>query len=151
MNKFIRDFLIIVISLIISTFLSLKLDDFFMNTIFTVSGIMFSIGFGLIVTFNLQGIKKKSIIIHFRENLTELRNNYIKYFTLTTIVFVCDKYIREYKLSKYNIYISKKYYIQIDFPFFFFLIMMFCIVYYIYNFVALQKLNNEIYDELHKE
>ncbi len=149
MSKYIRDIAVIFFFFLISAFIRIKLDDFFMNTIFTVSGIMFSIGLGLIVTFNLQGIKKKSIIQYFRNNLNNLRDNYIKYFALTTIVFIADKYIREFKLSEISIKIfSIK--ITIDLPFFFFLIMMFCIVYYIYNFVSLQKLNNDIYDEMNK-
>lgn len=150
MKALIRDIVILIVFILISCICKLQLDDFFMNTIFTVSGIMFSIGLGLIATFNLQGIKNKSFILKIRNTLNSVRNLYIKYFTVTTIVFILDNYLREKKINQIDILLFDRLNIHIDLSVFFCLILLYSILYYIINFLSIQKLNNDIFDELNK-
>ena len=75
-----KSIILIVLALLFSIIFDYEVDIFLMNTIYTISGIMFSIGIGLIVTFNFQGIKNKSYILSIRSNLNIVRNNYIKFF-----------------------------------------------------------------------
>lgn len=138
-----------IISFIISNAISINLDAFFMNTFYTVSGIMFSIGIGLVVTFNLQGVKNKSYVIEIRENLNNVRNSYIIYFTLTTICFVVDNYLRTEKIDT-TITILDKLSLPFNAPLFFFLLILFSIFYFIVNFLELQKLNNDIFDKINE-
>lgn len=149
MIKKIRDIILISIVAVISTVTNLNLNEFFVNTIYTVTGIMFSIGMGIIVTFNLQGIKNRNIIKIFRENLFYLRSSYIKYFTIATVLFLLDNFTR-IKGCNIKIISFKNYIINFDISLFVSLIMIFCVVYFIYNFILLHKLNNDIYDELNK-
>src|SRR5690606_8554260 len=149
MIKKYRDIILIVVIAIISIALNINVNEFFINTIYTVVGIMFSIGLGFIVTFNLQGIKNKRIITIFRNNLLQLRNSYIKYFVLATVLFLCDNFFRNNHNSIKTI-VFKKISFNFDMSVFVSTIMFFCILYFIYNFILLQKLNNDIYDELNK-
>src|SRR5690606_20061547 len=132
----------------ISSIITFNLDEFFMNTIYTVSCIMFSIGIGLVTTFNLQGIKNKLFIERIRRNLNSVRNSYIKYFTISTFVFVKGNYIRTNQESVISYFIDKTP-ISLDLSLLFCLIIFFSTSYYVLNFVSLQKLNNEIYDNIH--
>jgi len=149
MNRRYKIAIVTIISFIISNAISIKLDAFFMNTFYTVSGIMFSIGIGLVVTFNLQGIKNKSYIKDIRKNLNNVRNSYIIYFSLTTICFVIDNYLRTEKIDT-AIKILDKLSLPFNAPLFFFLLILYSIAYFIVNFLELQKLNNDIFDKMNE-
>lgn len=146
MKTIVRDIVILIVFIIISFFCTIQLDDFFMNTIYTVSGIMFSIGLGLVATFNLQGIKNKNFISRIRTNLNHVRNSYIKYFTVSTLIFIADKYLRDRKISQINFGVESSF----DFSILFCLIILFSIMYYVINFISLQSLNNQIFDKLNE-
>lgn len=141
--------IVTIISFILSNIVSIHLDAFFMNTFYTISGIMFSIGIGLVVTFNIQGIKNKSYIIDIRRNLDTVRNSYIIYFTISTISFIFDNYLRIEKVNT-TINISDKLSLPFNASMFFFLLILFSISYFVINFLALQKLNNDIFDKMNE-
>lgn len=139
----------IIIVFLISITINVNISAVFINTVYTVVGIMFSIGLGVIVTFNLQGVRNKNIIVFFRNNLLKLRNSYIKYFVITTFLFLVDNFFRESNNNLKRIQF-KNITLNFDISVFVSLIMFFCILYFIYNFILLQKLNDDIYDELNK-
>lgn len=146
--------IILILALLGSITFGYKVDDFLMNTIYTVSGIMFSIGIGLIVTFNFQGVKNKSYILTIRSNLNKVRNNYISFFVLSTISFILENYLSkiESKINSENIglqmiNIGENIKFSMNFSMFLFLLILFSIAYFIINFLELQKLNNDIFDK----
>lgn len=147
MNNKIKFAFFTLFSIVASFLTSVKLDAFFMNTFFTVSGIMFSIGIGLVVTFNLNGIKNKSYISSVRANLNRVRDSYIIYFSLTTASFIIDNYMRT-ECVKCVLKISDTLTPTFNAPVFFFLITIYSTAYFIFNFLELQKLNNDIFDKL---
>lgn len=114
-----------------------------MNTIFTVSGIMFSIGLGLIVNFNLQGVKNIWYLKKIRDNLNKVRNSFIASFSLSTICFLLNQYLGNFSFSFM--------FFHFDLSLFFLIMMLFSIFYYIVNLIDLQKLNDDIVDKLIKE
>jgi hypothetical protein len=146
-KQIIRIALVFVLFIIISLVCPLRPDDFFVNTIFTVSGIMFSVGLGLIVTFNIGGVKNKKHIQQLRNNINDVRNSFITYFFITTVSYVLDKYLRDAKMIFTFIYI-KNFQIELNWSIFFCLLMLYSIIYYIINFVEIQKLNNDIFDKI---
>jgi len=137
------------ISLLLSTFLNITAGEFFISTIFTVSGIIFSVGLGLIVTFNMNGVKNKTIINKVRANLNTVRNSFISYFALTIAVYLFDKILIDSHNSITNISIWKIN-VNINWTITFCLLMLYSIMYFIVNFFQIQKLNEQIYDELNK-
>ena len=149
-----KSIILIVLALLFSIIYDYEVDIFLMNTIYTISGIMFSIGIGLIVTFNLQGIKNKSYILSIRSNLNIVRNNYIKFFVLSTISFILENYLGKIDSKKNSeniglhiINIGGNIKFSINFSMFLFLLILFSILYFIINFLELQKLNNDIFDK----
>lgn len=108
---------------------------------------MFSIGLGLISTFNLSGIKNQSIIKRIRNNLKTVRNSYIIYFFLSTLCFIADNYLRSNRNSIMHFTISNIHF-DINWAVLFCLYMFFSILYFIVNFFEIQKLNDDIFDNI---
>lgn len=142
----IRILLIISLFILVSSFCSIKLDDFFINTIYTVSGIMFSVGLGLIVTFNIGGIKNKKYIMQIRKSIDNVRNSFLKYFIISTLCFILDYYLRKKEFNITALSIGNLQ-IELNWSILFCLLMLYSIVYYVANFIEIQKLNNDIFDK----
>lgn len=149
MKTILRILIIVILFVLISIVVSITIDDFFINTIFTVSGIMFSVGLGLIVTFNISGIKNKKYINDLRSNIDSVRNSFLQYFLISTISFILDFYLRQNHIDITTI-CYKEYHIDLNWPILFVLLMLYSIIYYIYNFIEIQKLNNEIFDKINE-
>lgn len=149
MKKTIVSFsIILLLSIILSTITKVRTDAFFTSTIFTVSGIMFSIGLGLVATFNLNGIKNINYIKSLRSNINYVRNNFLSYFMIATLCYILDQYI---KFGDISLVTFKRFTIIINFSTFFCLCILYCASYFVVNFLQIQKLNNEIFDKLNKE
>lgn len=150
MKTVIRILLVFILFIIISLVCYLHPDEFFVNTIFTVSGIMFSVGLGLIVTFNIGGVKNKKHIQQLRNNINRVRNSFITYFLVTTVSYILDKYLRDAKIISTFIHI-RNFKIELNWSVFFCFLMLYSIVYYIVNFIEIQKLNNDIFDKTNEQ
>jgi hypothetical protein len=129
---------------------SIHPDDFFVNTIFTVSGIMFSVGLGLIVTFSIGGVKNKKFIKQLRGNINRVRNSFLIYFLVSTVCFAADYYLRQKGLNITTINIKGTHY-ELNWSVLFCLIMLYSILYFIINFIEIQKLNNDIFDKTNEQ
>lgn len=143
--------IILIITLIASNFCIFKLDDYFMTAIFSITGIMFSVGIGLIVTFNFNQIRNKKIILNLRRNLKKVRNSYIVFFGLSTLWYILDYYIRKADLFFTEIHLASNISLQLNLSIFFLLCMLCSILYFILNFLSIQKLNDDLLDEINKE
>ncbi|MDY3344327.1 hypothetical protein PG593_04435 [Riemerella anatipestifer] len=119
-----------------------------MSTLYTIVGIMFSIALGLLVTFNLQGITNKSLIIKLRENIRSVRVSYIKYFSISTFFYILEKLLKDNDKSNWCIATFKGIRLETNFSVFTMLFMIYSIVYFIINFIAMQNLNDDLYDEI---
>lgn len=146
MKRIIRDILILIVFSITSTFLSIGVDDFFVSTIYTVSGIMFSIGISILVTFNLHGIKKQSFINKIRTNIINVRDTFIYYFAISTIFFIVEKYLRKSSNNIFSIFKNENYSIDINLSVVVSFFLFYSIFYFILNFIEVQKLNDQIFD-----
>jgi hypothetical protein len=146
MKNAVRIIGLIVLFLIISLAVSISPDDFFISTLFNVSGVMFSVGLGLIVTFNANGVKNKTYIKQIRRDVARVRNSFIKYFAISSVFYLMEKYLRDNNLSSLIIPI-KGFQIHLNCSLFICLFMLYSMAYYIINFLNIQKLNNDIFDK----
>lgn len=135
----------IIIIAIISAFLSsieLKIivNNDVMMTLYTVSGIMFSIGLGLIVSFNLSEVKNSTYLKEIRENIKKVRNSFIFSFICLTVFFVIIQCLDEFDLS--FLFFNSKIFVALT--------LLHSIFYYIYNFLLIQELNDDILDKINR-
>ena len=145
-----KDILVLLFAVILSLFFKWYLNDYYMNTLFTILGIMFSIAMGLLITFNLQGIKNKRIIDLLRSNIKKVRHSYIKYFAFSTLFYLLEKYLRDKGNNLYAFSI-REISITINFSLITVVIFVYSIISFIMNFIAMQKLSDSLYDEVNSK
>lgn len=144
-----KDIVTFSIAIIFSLMIKWQIGEFYLSAIYTVLGIMFSIAIGVIVSFNLQGVKKKSVVSKIRENIKNVRNNYIKYFVISTFLYLFDKYFRDnFNGGIYEITKIKNFPIEINSSIILIVVLLFGIFYYIINFIQMQELSDDLYDEM---
>lgn len=140
--------MIFAITVLASTVWDIRPDSFFSSTIFTIAGIMFSVGIGLVVTFNPGGVKNRDYVRILRQNITSIRNSFLLHFTLLSVYFIINQYVAD---KKHDIHIHLYYDLTFSFSIFFCLLMIYSSVYFIINFIEIQKLNNDIFDKINNE
>jgi drug/metabolite transporter (DMT)-like permease len=111
---------------------------------------MFSVGLGLIVTFSIGGVKNKKFIKQLRGNINRVRNSFLIYFLVSTVCFAADYYLRQKGLNITTINIKGTHY-ELNWSVLFCLIMLYSILYFIINFIEIQKLNNDIFDKTNEQ
>lgn len=139
--------LTIALSIGIATFSNLKVNDAFLNTIYTLSGIMFSIGMGVICTFNPERIRNNSFLREIRFDIAIIRSSYIIFFSLSSALYLLNQLFSDFTACYDNEY----YQICGNLPIATVAFSVCGIVYYINNFLAIQKLNFQITDRINSE
>ena len=142
-----KHFLNIVIFFLISVVLasmSCKMpSDAFMNTIYTISGIMFSIGMGILCTLNPDKIKNIEIYKKIKGNILNVRNTYLSYFCLISIAYILYQLFPN---ARYGFDV-KILVIVVDVAYTTIMLNILGILYFIANFMQLQKLGFDISDK----
>lgn len=145
---------IFLLSLFIYGCFGASLDNNVLSTIYNVSGIIFSVGMGLIITFDLNNIKNVQYIRAIRRRLNVIRNAYILFFSISTVLYISVFFTSEFNLSIY-IYLYKNITILFNTNIFIqYLNLIFClfsIAYFIVNFIQAQKLKDDICDKIHSK
>lgn len=103
-------------------------------TMYTVAGIMFSIAMSLFVTTSFSSVRNVRLRDRFRGEADSLRNRFLASFVVITLLYVWP----------------------IDFSFIDMGVLkssscLFCVVYFIVNFLAIQKLIREVDDKVSGE
>jgi len=107
---------------------------------------MFSIGLGLIANFNMNGVKNKSYIASIRSNVQNVRNVFMLLFFLSSCSFLASLLI-----DKPISVVVREHEVFLDLALLSIIIIVYSTVYFIDNFLAIQKLNDEIFDRLLEE
>jgi len=136
---FLRIFFLIIVSFGLS-YTPMRISDDFFSVMYTVIGIMFPLALSQTTIFSFNEIENDKFIEKRKEQLSMIRIIFISLFSLATIVFI-------FKTSCFRI--SWKW-VRYDIKFLFFSYLLFCLLFYIVNFVDLIKLKDEIDDEIRK-
>jgi len=132
----------VIISLITSfLFPDLIFGNGTVSTLYTVSGIMFSIGMSLIVTSSAAGVKNTRIKKGIRKEICKVRNHFIGCFISISILYLLLSALGN-KCNGFIMYgsFSLKYSHLLMFT------MIYSIIYFIWNFLSIQHLNYQIED-----
>lgn len=139
--------LITIITIGFPSIMNWRPDTFLLSTLYTVCGIMFSIGLGLIVTFNMNGVKNKNYINKIRKNLTSVRDSFLIYFVISTTCLVLGQYLNDVDVR----FEVKGTMITISPVMLFFSLIIYSIIFFIINFLEVQKLSQDIFDKINQE
>ena len=119
------------------------------STLYTVAGIVFSIGLGLISGFDLRDIKNKEYLEKIRHNIKVTRNSFIFFFSYATSALLAFLYFGK---DDYSWHFKKiEIILRLDIGVFAVLSILFSIIYFILNFLALQRLRDQITDRILEE
>jgi protein-S-isoprenylcysteine O-methyltransferase Ste14 len=144
MNRLI---LTIIGTLLFSTILSLfefKFSDRTIDALYNVLGIIFSIGMGLLITFRLDGIKNLSYIKDIRNNIKYIQNIFISYFAASTVSYILYQKAPSNEVIPYiNTTVLANLFTMC--------LITFSMVYFVINFLDIQKLSEDIFDRINKE
>ena len=141
---------LILVFLFFSILIPIKPDNFFVSTFFTVLSIMFTLGLSIISTFDIKGIKNKNYVRQIRNILNKIRNSYILYFFISSALYILDKQLIEHQQNIFLLVVAKKSF-ELNLSLLLCVTMLYFIVFYTYNYIKLQKLNEEIFDRINEE
>lgn len=130
-----------VLSIPITAFMDIKIGKDVSNTLFTIVGIMFSIGMSIAVTSNTSIVVNKSVRKSIREEINRIRDLFISCFAVVACIYVLNIIFENWTLYVYGYKIFNLGIFQLIFQ-------LYSIAYFVINFKSLQNLNNQIGDAI---
>lgn len=149
MRIFIQLIVASLLSIGISNISEYRPNDSTLNVLYTVSGILFSVGLGLIITFVPNGVKNPAYIVEIRKTLNGVRNRFFIEFSMATLLYVFFSTSTNIPIISIKIY--ENIILKVDIMLFASIIIFFSLPYFMINFLAIQKLNNDIFDRVTAE
>lgn len=123
---------------LLSVFTKTEVDSGILNTLYTVASVIFSVGMSIAISAKTDQVTKESNRKLIRSSYMTVRNSFMLLFGISTILYIAAQ---AYTISKYPA--------VLDILCAIFLLMS--IVYYIFNFIKLHKLGDDIEDQILKE
>lgn len=136
--------LFLVISIAVASATSKIPSTSFLNTVYTVSGIMFSIGMGVLCTLNPDKVKNDVYYKAIKANVLDVRDSYLVYFFIISFIYLVYQIYPEANFIKS----FGNFQITLDLAFATLFINILGILYFIANFMQIQKLGFDISDRV---
>lgn len=128
----------IVVAALLSIFTKIEVDGGVLNTLYTVAGVIFSVGMSIAISAKTERVAKERNRKAIRDSYKTVRNSFMLLFGISTILFIIAQ-----------AYTIEKFPAALDLLCAIFIFVS--IVYYIYNFIKLHKLGEDIEDQILKE
>lgn len=134
------------VSVLLGFIIRLNIPASLMTTLFTVVGIMFSVGMSLVVTMSTQNIHNKQAKGIVQETINNLLKNYIFCFLLMTAIFAVSMFFKAENVDgflacDFNLF---KLDLRFNYAFSVLLYSGYSIVYYIFNMRETREQNFKI-------
>ena len=134
----------IILSVPITLLMDIEIGENVSNTLFTIVGIMFSIGMSIAVTSNTSVVVNRKIRNSLRDEINRIRNLFISCFSIVSFIYVLNIIFTNWTLEVWGYKIFNLEVCQL-------IIQLYSIAYFIVNFMSLQNLNNQIGDAMNEE
>lgn len=128
----------VVIAGLLSAFTELNVRDDVLNTIYTVAGVIFSVGMSIAITPKTEKVTNDNIRATIRASYLAVRNSFMYLFGMGTVLYIVAQ---AFEITKHPA--------SLDFLCAVFILLS--VVFYVFNFVKLQKLGIEVEDQILKE
>lgn len=116
----------------------ISIPDNVLSTLYTVAGVIFSVGMSLTISPKTDAVTVDSMRKKIRASFIRIRDLFIWFFILDTILFIMAEGGFFPKITNFfNISCG--------------IFLFFSVSYYIVNFISLQKLGEQIEDQIQKE
>lgn len=128
----------VVVAWALSAVTNIVVPDMILSTLYTVAGIIFSVGMSIAISPKTEGVTNQAMRKAIRESFLTVRNSFICWFGFDTIAFILA-----------NVCIVPPY--PEAFHILCAVFILVSIVYYTINFIQLQRLGEQIEDQILKE
>lgn len=128
----------LVVAGLLALFTEIKVDSGVLNTLYTVAGVIFSVGMSIAISAKTDQVTKENKRKSIRHSYMTVRNSFMWLFGISTLLFIVAQ-----------VCCIAKYPAALDLLCVVFILVS--IVYYIYNFVRLHKLGEDVEDQVLKE
>ena len=137
----------LIIAVLFPTFLnSIVVDESVISTLFTIVGIIFSVGMSLIISVSTSGVKNKEARSVFRKQLSDIRFRFIATFIILTILYIILPIENDKEIL--NIAQIRDVTIRISCHLFMVIFLFAGIIYYIVNYYSIQNSVYELEDRI---
>lgn len=133
----------IILSVPITLLMDIEIGENVSNTLFTIVGIMFSIGMSIAVTSNTSVVVNRKIRNSLRDEINRIRNLFISCFSIVAFIYVLNIIFTNWTLEVWGYKIFNLEVCQL-------IIQLYSTTYFIVNFMSLQNLNNQIGDAMNE-
>ena len=132
--------LLVFLSVLLASTTSARPASDFLGTLYTVAGIMFSIGMGIICAINLDKVRNVKFYMAIKANILQVRNIYLYYFAIISVGYLAYQLAPgfEYTVTIQGAAITFRLSLLVA------LLTVLSIIYFTLNFLAIQKLNFQI-------
>lgn len=128
----------VVVAGAISAFTTFCVSDTINNTLYTVAGVIFSVGMSLTISPKTEKVTNPEWRKKIRASYLNIRNSFLLLFIISTLVYIIPEAVQSKNLSSLFKNLCA-------------LFLLISICYYTYNFVRLQRLGEDIEDKILKE
>lgn len=121
-------------------------DKEVIGTLFTVVGVIFSVGMSLIISVSSTGVKNKDARVIFRSQLSQIRTRFIIVFVLLSLFFILLP--KDGKTELIDLWKIKDVVFRLSFNIFQVCSLLLSILYYIVNFYSIQSSLYDLQDRI---
>ena len=123
-----------------------NVDKEVIGTLFTVVGVIFSVGMSLIISVSSTGVKNKDARVIFRSQLSQIRTRFIIVFVLLSLFFILLP--KDGKTELIDLWKIKDVVFRLSFNIFQVCSLLLSILYYIVNFYSIQSSLYDLQDRI---
>lgn len=124
--------------------LTLDVKMTYLNTLFTVVSIIFSIGMGIVCSLNPGKVTNNAAYKDIKSNIRKVRDTSFWLFALISISFVASQFLSDTLVRLFEFDFSQAFLV------FSFIMHLIGLLYFVFNFYALQNLKDDIEDQSRK-
>lgn len=139
MKHLARAALVLLASVVVSL-LDFAIPQEIYSTFYTVIGIFFSIGFSIVIGFDVSNVTNQEFVTKVRRGLAPVTRTFIVYFIVATSLFLVS--------GPYGCRFVMMGPVRISVGVFIVFSFVYILVYMIYNFIMLQKMKDDIGDHI---
>lgn len=122
-----------------------------LNSLYTVAGIMFSVGMSLVVTMSTQEIHNIEAKREVQSKIQKLLNRYILNFGVLTTMYILLPSKNEQQVYDPIVFPISEFKIRWDYSYSFLVYLIYNIIYYIENMLSIRHQNYEIENLIEQE
>lgn len=126
------------VAALLAVYSCLTIPEPVLTTLYTVAGVIFSVGMSIAITPKTDGVTNTEKRGAIRKSYQMVRNSFMNLFAVDTLFFIAAEVLTESKLESF---------MGITFALF----VLISIVYFTLNFIELQRLGNDIEEQILKE